>query len=51
MKEKIILIGAGGHARVLIDLIRLSGLYEIAGIIDSQLKVGERVSEIKIWKS
>jgi UDP-perosamine 4-acetyltransferase len=48
MKEKIILIGAGGHARVLIDLIRLSGLYEITGIIDAQLKVGEIVSEISV---
>jgi UDP-perosamine 4-acetyltransferase len=48
MKEKIILIGAGGHARVLIDLIRLSGLYEIAGIVDSQLKLGEMVSGITV---
>lgn len=48
MKDEIILIGAGGHARVLIDLIRLSGLYEIAGIIDSQLKVGEMVSGIDV---
>ena len=48
MKEKIILIGAGGHARVLIDLIRLSGLYEIAGIVDAQLKVGEMVSGITV---
>lgn len=48
MKEKIILVGAGGHARVLIDLIRLSGLYEIAGIIDTQLKAGEMVSGITV---
>ncbi|MEW5767138.1 MAG: acetyltransferase [bacterium] len=46
--EKIIIIGGGGHARVLIELIRLSGQYEIVGILDSQFKVGSSVSGISV---
>lgn len=38
MKDKIILLGGGGHARVLIDLIRAEGGYEIIGILDAQLE-------------
>lgn len=34
--EKIILIGGGGHCRVVIDLIRLIGKYEIVGICDTK---------------
>lgn len=37
--DKIILLGGGGHAKVLIDLIRTSGKYEIAGILDPQIKI------------
>lgn len=37
--EKIILIGGGGHAKVLIDLIRTSGQFEIAGILDPLLEI------------
>ncbi len=37
-KEKIILIGGGGHTKVLIELIRISGKYEIAGILDSRVE-------------
>jgi UDP-perosamine 4-acetyltransferase len=36
--DKIILLGGGGHAKVLIDLIRTSDKYEIAGILDPQIK-------------
>ncbi len=32
-KEKIILLGAGGHCKVVIDAIRSQGLYEIQGIL------------------
>ena len=32
--DKIILIGAGGHARSCIDVIELSGLFEIAGLVE-----------------
>lgn len=46
--EKIALIGGGGHARVLIDLIRTSGEYEIVGILDRQLKFGIQVMGITV---
>lgn len=47
-QNKIVLLGGGGHARVVIDLIRISGIYEIIGILDSQLEVGSSVSGISI---
>ena len=36
--QEIIIIGGGGHAKVLIELIRLLGQYRITGVLDSQLK-------------
>ncbi|MFZ3122398.1 MAG: acetyltransferase [Thermodesulfovibrionales bacterium] len=42
--EKIVLLGGGGHAKVLIDLINACGRYEIAGIVDAQLAAGVSVS-------
>ena len=32
--DKIILVGAGGHARSCIDVIKLSGFYKIAGLVE-----------------
>ena len=32
--NEIILIGAGGHARSCIDVIELSGLFKIAGLVE-----------------
>jgi sugar O-acyltransferase (sialic acid O-acetyltransferase NeuD family) len=32
----IIIVGAGGHARVVADVIRLAGAYRIRGFLDSQ---------------
>ncbi len=43
MKPRIVLIGAGGHGKVLIDTITLQGKYEIVGFVDSVLPVGEDV--------
>jgi UDP-N-acetylbacillosamine N-acetyltransferase len=34
--NKIIIVGAGGHARVVADVIRLSRHFEVAGFIDTQ---------------
>jgi sugar O-acyltransferase (sialic acid O-acetyltransferase NeuD family) len=48
MMEKIVLLGGGGHAKVLIDLINACGGYEIAGIVDAGLAVGESVSGIPV---
>lgn len=46
--QKILLIGGGGHAKVLIDLMKLSGKYKIAGILDTQLTVGTVVLGIPV---
>ena len=32
--DEIILIGGGGHARSCIDVIELTGLYKIAGLVE-----------------
>jgi len=37
-KGKIVLIGAGGHAKVLINLILTAGIYQIAGCTDKDLQ-------------
>jgi len=47
-KEKIILIGGGGHARVVIEAIRLCGQYEIAGIVVSQPAEAASVSGVEV---
>lgn len=46
--EKIVLIGGGGHAKVVIDAIRCKGEYEIYGVVDPKLKKGDSVMGIKI---
>jgi FlaA1/EpsC-like NDP-sugar epimerase len=33
-KAKLIVFGAGGHAKVVIDIIEQQGEYEIAGLLD-----------------
>jgi len=43
MKDKIILIGGGGHCKSVIDVIELEGKFEIVGIIDVKEKVGSSV--------
>lgn len=48
MKEKILLIGGGGHAKVVIDAIKCSGKYEICGIADAKLKAGNSVLGVKV---
>jgi len=36
MPSKLIIWGASGHARVVADIIRVAGAYEIAGFLDDQ---------------
>jgi len=43
MKEKIILIGGGGHCRSVIDVIELTNKYKIIGIVDSKENIGKKV--------
>ena len=33
-KEKLVVFGAGGHAKVVIDIIEQQGIHEIAGVLD-----------------
>ena len=37
-KEKLVVFGAGGHAKVVIDIIEQQGDYEIAGLLDDDPK-------------
>ncbi len=43
MKEKIVLIGGGGHCKSCIDVIEQQGKYCIGGIIDVSEKMHQRV--------
>ncbi|MFA4934082.1 MAG: acetyltransferase [Candidatus Omnitrophota bacterium] len=43
MKHKILLIGAGGHCKVILDLLAQAKSYEIAGIIDLKERLGFEV--------
>ena len=43
MKEKIILIGGGGHCRACIDVIEREGRFTIAGIVDMPEKRNQTV--------
>jgi len=38
-KEKLVVFGAGGHAKVAIDVIEQQGNYEIAGLLDDDIKL------------
>jgi FlaA1/EpsC-like NDP-sugar epimerase len=40
-KEKIILVGGGGHCRSVIDVIETENRYEIVGILDKPELVGQ----------
>ncbi len=43
MKEKIILIGGGGHCKSCIDVIEQEGKYQIAGIVDLSEKLHQKI--------
>ena len=47
-REKIVVIGGGGHAKVIIELIRGSGEYEIAGILDHRHETGDVVDGVTV---
>lgn len=48
MKEKIILIGGGGHCHSVIDVIEQENKYEIIGIIDTTENIGKKVLDYEI---
>lgn len=43
MKTELILVGGGGHCKSCIDVIEQTGAYRIAGIIDLQEKLHQKV--------
>lgn len=47
-KKQIILIGGGGHCKSCIDVIESGNEYIIAGIIDTEDKIGESILGYKI---
>lgn len=49
--KKIVLIGGGGHSRVVLDAIRKMKGYDVFGIIDSRLKKGSSVMDAKVLGS
>ena len=48
MKKKIVLIGGGGHCKVIIDAIEGCGEFNIYGIVDSSLPKGTPVLNIEV---
>lgn len=42
-KVKLIIIGAGGHAKMCIEIVQQSDTYEIVGLVDSRLEKGTEV--------
>lgn len=47
-KEKILLIGGGGHCKSVIDVIESQNRFEIAGIIDKKELRGEKILDYEI---
>ncbi|MCG3679276.1 NeuD/PglB/VioB family sugar acetyltransferase [Aliarcobacter butzleri] len=48
MKEKIVLIGGGGHCHSVIDVIEQEKKYEIIGIVDTKENIGKKVLNYEI---
>ncbi len=48
MKRKILLIGGGGHCRVILDLLFSIKNYEIAGIVDLKAQLGNKVCGVPV---
>jgi sugar O-acyltransferase (sialic acid O-acetyltransferase NeuD family) len=44
----ILVFGGGGRARVCIDLLRLTGGYDVIGIIDDKLPAGSRSADVEV---
>ena len=49
--EKILLLGAGGHCKSVIDVIEHEQRFEIAGIIDNSLSIGDTLLGYKVLGS
>ena len=51
MKKKIIILGAGGHAKSCIDIIEAENKYKIIGLLDQNKKKGFKVSKYSVLGS
>ena len=40
---KILILGAGGHAKVIVDIIKKENKFEILGFLDNSLKEGKKI--------
>lgn len=47
-KEKVVLIGGGGHCHSVIDVIEMEQKYDIIGIIDQEANIGKKVLDYEI---
>jgi sugar O-acyltransferase (sialic acid O-acetyltransferase NeuD family) len=43
MKNRIVIIGAGGHGKVMLDAILSQGIYDVIGFADDGLECGKEV--------
>ncbi|MEG1300038.1 MAG: acetyltransferase [Erysipelotrichaceae bacterium] len=48
MKKQVILLGAGGHCKSIIDSIKSMKCYDIIGILDIEENIGEYIENIQI---
>jgi len=48
MKTKLLLVGAGGHCRIILDLLLKTKQYSLAGILDVKERVGQEVLGVPI---
>jgi len=44
-KPTIVIIGAGGHGKVVLDCIIAQGKYEVAGFIDDSIDINQNITE------
>jgi sugar O-acyltransferase (sialic acid O-acetyltransferase NeuD family) len=48
IKPQILILGAGGHCRSLIDVIEQEGKYKIVGIIENELEIGTKILDYEV---
>jgi len=47
-KDKIIILGGGGHSKMCLDILKIINRYEIIGVIDSKLPIGSSVFGVEV---
>ena len=48
IKEKIVLVGGGGHCHSMIDVIEQENRYQIIGLVDTKENIGKDVLDYKV---